>query len=377
MTKAAFYYMFHLICFMATAGLVLRCIYNYNKDDDTTQLEYRKFHDGDDTIYPSFSICFRTHSLFDENEIMQVFKSEPKRPIHKILFNLLYKRYFNKKCFTPPFYRMVDFFKTVDYKNVTKDLMRHFISLEIILKNNGELLWSNQNGTFHLYKATETIPRNASDFREAKAQSNFTKKRIASIPRPKMYPSYNSYHKKCYSFDVPFIKGEPIQTIGLRINGSLFQCGIRPSKNEFSLKFHYPNQQLMSISSQGNWKSKFNFSTNYIRYIDLGYIHILRRRNKRNRPCIDENYDRHVTDRIAKLIGCKKHIFNTTENIPSCRRWSQIVGYNLQRTKNTQIPPCRSLISVYDWFDELDMSKYNDGEPLLTLVINYPDDFYK
>ena len=279
MTKAAFYYMFHLICFMATACLVLRCIYLYNKDDDTTQLEYRKFHDGDDSIYPSFSICFRTHSLFDKNKIMQVFKSERKRPKHKKFFNWLYKRYFNKKCFTPSVYRMVRFFETVDYKNVTKDLMRHFISLEITLKNNGELIWSNQNGTFHLYKATETIPRNASDFREAKVQSNFTKKRIDSIPRPKIYPSYNSYHKQCYSFDVPFIKGDPIKSIGLRINGSLFQCGIRPSKNEFSLKFHYPNQQLMSISAQGNWKSKFNFSTDYIRYINLGYIHILRRRN--------------------------------------------------------------------------------------------------
>ena len=143
------------------------------------------------------------------------------------------------------------------------------------------------------------------------------------------------------------------------------------------MKFHYPNQQLISISSQNTWKSEYTKSTNYTRRIDLGYINILRRRNKPNRPCYDGNYDQHILERATRLVGCMYHVINTTETIPYCKRADQIDAFDLELAKQTRTNPCTSLRSAYDWYGEIDELQHYHGEPLLELKINYPDDFYK
>ena len=92
---------------------------------------------------------------------------------------------------------------------------------------------------------------------------NFTKEKVDLIRAPNIYSSYKSYYEKCYSVDVPFIKGIQIRSLKLRIKGSIFRYGIRPTSNEFSVKFHHPNQQLRSTSAQRTWVSKYNISTFY------------------------------------------------------------------------------------------------------------------
>ena len=149
MKQSTFYFTFHIICLISTAGLVFRCLHQYHKDDDTTQLEYRKFHDDDKSIYPSISICFRTYSLIDENKIEQMIQSEPEGS------NNRYHRYLRtmheqvvKKCRIPPQRFMANFFELIGYKQVTKNIMRHLMNLEINLKNNGMLIWSNYGSNF-------------------------------------------------------------------------------------------------------------------------------------------------------------------------------------------------------------------------------------
>ena len=168
-----------------------------------------------------------------------------------------------------------------------------------------------------------------------------------------------------------------VKKLELSFNGSLFTYGIRPSMNEFDVWFHYPNQQLMSISAQNTWTSKYNTSTHYKRQVYLGYINILQRRNKRSHPCHSENHDQGIINRATKLVGCKYHAFDTTSNTTFCRTLSQVQAFNYEVRRNIKTPPCRSLVSVYDWYTEEDLSKFNRGEPKIELTINYPDHLYK
>ena len=208
-------------------------------------------------------------------------------------------------------------------------------------------------------------------------QSNFTKQKVDLIRDPNIYLSYKSYYYKCYSVDIPLIRGIQITKLRLNFKGSVFKHGIRPSKNEFSVNFHYPNQQLKALSAQRTWVSAYNFSTFYEKHIYLGYVNILQRRNKRTQPCHDKDYDNYVIQKATKLVGCQFHVSNAMKNIPFCNTSSQISAFKYELTN--KIPPCRRLISAYEWYTESDRSDDNENmnTSLVDLTIHYPNDFYK
>ena len=371
------YLCFQILCLTATLCLISRCINQYYLDKDSSQLEYLMFHDGEESVYPSFSICFPFWSAFHFSKVFQITKSEPK--LSNFSYGTWYCYYYwgwdTEGCKEFWHNSVVDLFDIVDYENVTVDLMKHLLTLEIGLEHKGRVIWSNHKGKMKLSGAFYNI-RNFTDI----VQQNFTKEKVDSIRDPNIYLSYKSYNlydtnKKCYSIDVPFIKGVLIQTLKLRIQGPLFFYGIRPSANEFSIKFHYPNQQLMSISKQTSWVSSYNFSRFYEKNIYLDDIHILQRRNKQNQPCHNENYDRYVIDKVTDLVGCKFNVFNNLKNFPLCNKSSQAKASIYEATN--QIPPCRSLISVYDWYTESDKSNDNMNTSLMDLTIHYPDKIFE
>ena len=365
-TKA--YLIFQVICLITTGSLVVRCIRKYARDEDTTQVEYRKFHDGKESLYPSIAICFSTSSLFDQNVVEQAVLSKPK------LFK--YWKCLRKWSYGRCRYVLIgllgNLFEITDYDKVTKDLMSHLLNIKMSLQNDGKLIWSKSNGSLKLSLAYKTDMNNASIIHQ-----NFTKEKIDTIPIPKIYPSYKSYFKKCYSLDLPFIEDVQIKKLELSFKGSIFRYGIRPHKNEFRVWFHYPNQQLMSMSAQNTWISKYRTSTHYQRDIYLGYINILQRRNKRRYPCHTQNHDQQVIKRATKLLECKYHDFDTANATRFCQKWSQVKAFKYELSKNIKNPPCRSLVSAYDWYKEDDLSKGYKGEPKINLIFHYPDHFYK
>ena len=48
---------FHIICVLTTIGLVIWCIHEYRLDHDFTETKFKKFHETDEDMYPSFTIC--------------------------------------------------------------------------------------------------------------------------------------------------------------------------------------------------------------------------------------------------------------------------------------------------------------------------------
>ena len=49
---------FHIICIIAALILIIYCIIRYVADGDVTHIDYSKFHEESDRVYPSITICF-------------------------------------------------------------------------------------------------------------------------------------------------------------------------------------------------------------------------------------------------------------------------------------------------------------------------------
>ena len=45
-------------CAIATIALISNCFYNFWLDKDTSQITFKTYHKGQDSIYPSISLCF-------------------------------------------------------------------------------------------------------------------------------------------------------------------------------------------------------------------------------------------------------------------------------------------------------------------------------
>ena len=377
MKETTFQYIFHVICLLTTFALVFKSIQQYIKDDDTTLIEYKMFHEAEEAIYPSIGICFPKSSMFDYNKINQIVSSEPQLQKYETYWNCLQK--WHVSCYSVVVGQSYDslianLLEIADYDHVTTDLMTHLSSLEINLQNDGKLIWSNQNSKLKLSGAFEAIREN-----KRVTERNFTQERTDTIPNPNIYASYKSYRRKCYSLDVPFIKGIQINYLKLSINGSMFRHGIRPSRNEFKVRFHYPTQQLMSISTKRNWASKYKNCIHYKREIYLSYINVVQRRNKPNRPCHTKNHDQDIIERATERVGCKYHAFQTPSHIPFCRKQDEIRAFRNEFTKNIEIPPCRRLAFVFDSYKESDLTYFTkDADyPKMDLEFHYPDHSYK
>ena len=156
MHRESFLLIFEVLCFISTACLISKCIHQYYLDDDTSQLEYRKFHHDAGSIYPSISICFPSSSFFDYSAIHKTVMSIPKlaRQVSKKC------RYSGIGCNSQYLKLLGEIVEVIDYSNVTLQLMKHVSIVEINLQNNGKILWSNEEGKLKLSEAFETILSN-------------------------------------------------------------------------------------------------------------------------------------------------------------------------------------------------------------------------
>ena len=50
---------FRVACFLSTGMLVVKCIVTYLSNEDVTRVEFRKFHEMDDSVYPSTTFCYK------------------------------------------------------------------------------------------------------------------------------------------------------------------------------------------------------------------------------------------------------------------------------------------------------------------------------
>ena len=163
------HHIFHLCCLLIACGLASRCVYKFLKNDNLSIIEFKKFHLGNlDRIYPSISICV----------INPFLGHELKRYGEDI--NVTSYSYFLQGLHWDD--RMLD----IDFDNVTISLDDNLKFVWLILHNTTHYFYNHGEGV--LYK-------------DYKYPTRWI---------PHFYVSFRSSIRKCFTFDIPFMKHQPV-----------------------------------------------------------------------------------------------------------------------------------------------------------------------
>ena len=351
-TKRILNYAFHLICILGTFFFVGRSLYLYLLDDDTTQLEYYQFHSHNGSIYPSISFCLRFPITLKDDPWKQFINSTNNRTresTRKCIknFRRQYRKFIEGNFFSKKFV-------TADYDNLTVDLYKYVKSYNLYLNGGKTVKWRYQNGTFkmtHAYILKEVYGGN--DLKE-----NLPDDFVTTIESLSTYVSFRRYTQKCFTFDTPWIPGEKIEMIDLKINPQVFQQkegNIPLSSRKFSIHYHFPHQKMTSLTKPNGWVSEITRKTkDYARKHYIGNIEVLRRRNKDGNPCIEGEYDDQITLMAAQEVGCKHPVSKISYQNCSNKEDIEKFNHELYDVDPTikYLPPCRSLISLSEWQGE-------------------------
>ena len=288
-----------IACTIATVYLSVECIIEYIKDNDNSTVTFKNFHQLEDHLYPSISLCLMS-GLF--------------RTGYREYQDFLSGCQYNLEC------KWNALFSRQDYDAITKNLKNYVIG-EITTFENGA-------SDIYVYKKS---PNTYTNLKEG--QKLFSGYRGGK----RVYTSRRKWNQKCLTFDMPFVKGTKIKYHSILLNNSVFPGKTRP-KLGFEIFFHYPNQTIRQTSSKSSWtrdktllshecdatddeiQSCSYYGSTYTMNFDIDNVSVFKRRNKRMPPCLENwrNDDVEMKSLIAKRLDCKPAHWYLNLNLTNC-----------------------------------------------------------
>ena len=270
---------FQIICNILAFSLTCWCFHKYWKDEDVSHVNYRRFHDGDDSLYPSVTLCFNNPFLEDRF-----------REIGDGINITTYVEFLEGKRWDE---RMVG----IDYDNVTVELEDYLVFSEITLINGSK---SRQH---------------------------------------KYYVSMRSPMMKCFSFDIPFTFNTGVEFFAVRIKNSIFPYGFRPPMHDFDpskgrffggfeVRLSYPHQLFRSdFANKWRWDlldNNASLETLQSMWVGMTFnvknIETIKRRSKRKDPC-NNNWqfdDEEIMQKLFKAAQCKPPFLAKLSDMSLC-----------------------------------------------------------
>ena len=306
---------FHTMSIFATICCVSWCISEYYMDRDLSLIEHKTFGEDDNSIMPSFSLCFFDPFLSDSIESNGMKKDKYE-----------YKRFLSGQLWEGEML-------AINFENVTKRLEDYVLGFMVIYKN----------GKFEQYDSITSMPDH--------------------IEKP--YLSYSgflfgpSYLLKCYTVDFP--PGSSL--VALQIKKEIFPDAIRPSSFGLAVSVHYQNQFLASLENfRTDWPTQKEKTINsYCMQFIIKLFEVTVRRNTRKAQC-NEKWKRDDFEVFQKWIDktkCKTpyQTWNTSYTFCDTKEKMAQANLNTDGRKN-YLPPCQSVENA--------MYEYIDFEPEMT-----------
>ena len=272
MRKAEF--CFNAICYLATLSLLGFCLYIFCKDEDISEVIYRKYGDDIASLYPSFSFCVKQ----DENYVDQ----DRIRNYSKALNSSSYLSHLVGSIDNDEMYN-------ISYNEVTKSLLDHLVYAE----------------AFDTYDADEMVGIKLKSIHEI------------SFPLSNMRQM-----ARCITFDLPNNGLNKLQFVSLVLRQKIFPNQIRPKVGNFFVSIHHPNKFYRPIiAAKYNWpKRSKNDSNYYAMDFSIKSMEVLHRRDKTSESCQEyNNYDNVFKEKLVEKIGCYPPYWSYDGEIPRCR----------------------------------------------------------
>jgi hypothetical protein len=200
---------------------------------------------------------------------------------------------------------------------------------------------------------------------------------------------------KCFSIDIPFIKGQKIMEAHIKFKADIFNGGVRPTyginaalDDYFFFVTHYQKQLFKHFfNGQRKWPERDkNKSKSYSTRISVRNVEVLQQRNKYKEPCTTgspDNDDKFI-QWITNKIGCTPPYWKFESQLPLCtsqdelNKATELFYLVTQRNSNyIEEQPCRGLEKIQ--FDSFDIEEKGDkyGTPVVTFQIIFQEFSYK
>jgi hypothetical protein len=193
-----FMYFFSLICISTTLFMCIYWFYEFSLNEDLTVVSYREYHQTDDDVFPTISLCFK--NPFVKERLSEYGVNE------STYFAFLQGKYFSNE--------MLD----IDYNNVTIDIIDYLKGYRIYFRNS----------TISKFDSGLSIQ---------------DKKRLTLISFNGFTDFYNTFYK-CFSLAIP--KFKDLMIFRIKISNKIYPNGLRPTKHKVRTFVHLPKQFLLS-----------------------------------------------------------------------------------------------------------------------------------
>ena len=271
-------------CISLTIFSVAKQCLNYLKNEDVTRVDYKRFNDRENDLYPSIGFCL-TLPLKSERLIQYGQNITPKS-----YADFLIGKTWNE-----------DMLK-INYEDVVEDLHEYIVQVGYV---NRKL--------------------------EVTFQFDGIGEQLGS-----WYREFSFLTTKCVTFNIPFKKYHIIGQFWFMLDQSIFNEGKRldtPSdfmfdENQFIVVPHYPNQLSGNIATgMRTWPVRDeNSEANYVMHFNIRDVEVLERRNSNINQC-DEgspDLDGQIKDFVLDKVGCKPPYWNSSSSVPLCSTHKQI-----------------------------------------------------
>ena len=332
------------LCLLTAIILVSWCIYEYSLDRDVTEIKLQKFHESEDDLYPSITICnkspfyrikYLNHikntsiiSLQDPNSIeepgiIKAFNNFINGDGQALRNNgLLLKNSYTK---------LMRSLLELDYDKMTvgiDDLISKFeITIPVNIQKVDSLVYNMTTDYFELNELESLLSQSYDEFKVLKT-----------------YVSARFSNYKCFSLDIPIRKQVQVRKIALHLNASVFPFGLSPTQFYFTLT--YPKQFMHASQGKQIRIPPGNRARCYKFEVFVGSMKVFRRRDRSISRCnIDwRHHDEQQLKHIFDQVGCNPKHWKIESHLPHCTTPEQFLELNYQlQKKDGYMPPCRSI----------------------------------
>lgn len=321
------------ICVFVTIILTSWCIYEYMLDPEVSNIMLRKFHETPDDIQPSITLC-------DKDPFKQSGYSGTKDDFQKFLFK--YQNYILGNANYGYSAEVLLKSQKIDYDNVTSSLndILDLITFEIL---------SNIDEAFYVeYSAKENFLVADKNKGIMKTKSYLPPPVMESLEHISVYTSARNGNFKCYTIDIPWIKGVPIKKVEIKMNATFASLGDRYiALGKYFIMLTYPYQTLQVPPGKHIYLNKHHLSADCYKFkLITGAMEVYHRRDKSEKSCNADwkNHDIRFMKYVMEKSGCNPKHWNIKSNIELCKsveQYQKVVKNFLEI--GAFMPPCRSI----------------------------------
>ena len=269
---------------------IIWCCYEYAKNEDMCEVNFRRFLENDERVYPDITVVLPMQ--LNETRLIQSFGKDINISFFR---GILFGHYWDDRVLN------------VDLDDVIRPLSEYMIS---------HCVWSS------FYQPC------------AKLQNMI---------------AWHDFGLVYHTFRLPIEKKTTVAAFQFRT--SVFSNGLHPNPLELMVAFQYPNRVYRAQGSLFDvfWRSENGQTTNRRIMFTLKDLEVLRRRNKRGDGCTEiVDYDSKMKESIYSEIGCRPFYVNNSNVKEICSSQEQMLKYSerllavFHRFSGSEIgfPPC-------------------------------------